>query len=319
MQITRVWYVNCENIGMPFLKRAIARLASAALSAVMASAQPKAPSDARPQFEVASVKLNKTNNPPFSNFPLGPGDVYIPNGGLFSATGLPLVTYLFFAYKIIGNQGQSLLPQLPEWTKTDRYDIQARAEGNPGKDQMRLMMRALLADRFGLKMHSERREVPVLAFTLAKPGKMGPQLWPHTDGADCPTETAPSTRGPVPTDARGLPVLCNGIFLLPAGAPGEMKLGARSVTLQFLADSLSANLGRPMIDRTGLSGRVDFLLEFVPERAAPRPAPDTSAPEEVSGPTLQEALRDQLGFKLESVKSELDVLVLDHIEHASEN
>src|SRR5580692_5770822 len=87
---------------------------------------------------------------PYSNFPLGPGDVYVQNGGLFSANNLPLVTYIFFAYKFIGNQAQYLLPQLPEWTKSEQFDIQARAAGNPGKDQMRLMMRALLADRFKL-------------------------------------------------------------------------------------------------------------------------------------------------------------------------
>ncbi len=272
------------------------------------------------QFEVASIKLNKTNNPPSSNFPLGPGDVYVPNGGLFSARGVPLVTYLFFAYKIIGNQGQYLLPQLPEWVKTDRYDIQARAEGSPGKEQMRMMMRNLLAERFGLRMHSEMREVPVLAFVLAKAGKMGPQLWPHSDGGDCPTEAPPAKKGPVPTDARGLPVLCNGIFALPPSSPGRIKLGARSVTLQFLADSLSAgaNLGRPMIDRTEVSGRIDFLLEFAPERNGP-PLPGANTSPEPSGPTLQEALREQLGIKLESAKSELAVLVLDHVERPSEN
>jgi uncharacterized protein (TIGR03435 family) len=306
---------------MPFLTRAIPKIVVCiAMAAGTAWTQPKAPSDSGQQFDVASIKLNKTNDPPFSNFPLGPGDVYVPNGGLFSARGIPLLTYLFFAYKIIGNQGQYLFPQLPEWAKTDRYDIQARAEGNPGKEQMRLMMRTLLADRFGLKMHNETREVPVLAFVLAKPGKMGPQLWPHGDGGDCPTEASPATKVPVPTDARGLPALCNGIFVLPPSAPGRIKIGARSITLQFLADSLSAgaNLGRPMIDRTGVSGRIDFLLEFVRERTAPA-LPGADAPPEVSGPTLQEALPEQLGIKLESAKSVLDVLVLDHVERPSEN
>ncbi len=70
-------------------------------------------------FDVASVKLNKSADPPNSNFPLGPGDVYVSNGGLFSATGLPLATYLFIAYKLIGNQGQALLPQLPTWATAD--------------------------------------------------------------------------------------------------------------------------------------------------------------------------------------------------------
>jgi len=91
---------------------------------------------------------------------------------LFSATGFPLVTYLFFAYKVIGNQGQYLLPQLPGWATSDRFDIQARAEGNPGKDQMRMMMRSLLADRFKAGGNTPRlAKYRVLAFVLAKPGK----------------------------------------------------------------------------------------------------------------------------------------------------
>src|SRR5437660_2324301 len=64
------------------------------------------------KFEVASIKPNKSGDPPTSNFPLGPGDVYVRNGGLFSATGFPLISYIVFAYKIIGNQGQYLTPQL---------------------------------------------------------------------------------------------------------------------------------------------------------------------------------------------------------------
>ncbi len=216
-------------------------------------------------FDVTSVKLNKSSNPPNSNFPLGPGDVYVPNGGLFSATGLPLVTYLFFAYKIIGNQGQYLLPQLPGWATSDRFDIQARAEGNPSKDQMRMMMRSLLADRFKLAIHSESREVPVLAFVLAKPGKTGPQFQPHSSDSPCPTTTGASSPGsantasPTQTVAGGFPALCNGVLGLPPSAPGRLHIGGRNMTLKFLADSLSAgaNLGRPMIDQTGLEGTFD--------------------------------------------------------------
>ena len=129
-----------------------------------------------PEFDVASVKQNKSSTLQVnSNFPLGPGDVYVPNGGFLSATNFPLITYLFFAYKIKGNQGQYLLQQLPKWVTEDRFDIQARAEANPNKDQMRLMRRSLLADRFKLALHTETREVPVLGFVLLKPGRPGPQ------------------------------------------------------------------------------------------------------------------------------------------------
>jgi uncharacterized protein (TIGR03435 family) len=277
-------------------------------------------------FDVASVKVNKSADPPTANFPLGPGDVYVPNGGLFSATGFPLVTYLFFAYKVIGNQGQYLLPQLPGWATTDRFDIQARAEGNPGKDQMRMMMRSLLADRFKLAVHTETREVPVLAFVLAKPGKTGPQLQPHSAGSTCPTNAPPpgpgaaNTPAPPLTVTGGFPAFCNGIFALPPSVPGRQRLGARNVTLQFLADSLSAgaNRGRPMIDRTGLSGTFDFVLEYSPEINGPLPPAVASEPDP-SGPSLEEALRDQLGIKWESAKASIDVLVLDRVDHPSEN
>ena len=177
-----------------------------------------------PAFDVASVKQNKSGLPPSgdmptSNFPLGPGDVYVPNGGFFSATNQPLITYILFAYKIKGNQVQSLLPKLPAWVKTERFDIRARAEGDPGKDQMRLMMQSLLADRFKLGIHTESRQMQVLAFVVSKPGKIGPRLQPHPADSVCPT-TAPSpstpgsaqTPSPSQTVAGGFPTLCNGIF-----------------------------------------------------------------------------------------------------------
>ncbi len=85
------------------------------------------------EFDVASVKQNKSDSPSNSNFPLGPGAVYVPNGGFFSATGFPLVTYIAFAYKLMANDIQSLLSELPPWAATDRFDIQARAHGDPSK------------------------------------------------------------------------------------------------------------------------------------------------------------------------------------------
>ena len=125
-------------------------------------------------FDVASVKANKSDAQPNSNFPLGPGDVYSPNGGYFSATNFPLVTYIVFAYKIAGNQMQTLVPQLPGWVTTEKFDIQARVQGNPGKDEMRMMMRTLLAERFKLAVRMETRQAPVLAWVLLKPGTNGP-------------------------------------------------------------------------------------------------------------------------------------------------
>ena len=278
-------------------------------------------------FDVASVKPSKSGNQPYSNFPLGPGDVYVPNGGLFSASNFPLVTYILFAYKVIGNQAQYLLPQLPAWATSERFDIQARAEGNPGKDEMRLMMRALLADRFKLAVHYETRDVPVFAFVLAKPGKAGPQLQPHPADAPCPTTTPPpsalasaQTPSPSQTVAGGFPALCNGILGMRPTVPGRMRLGGRNVTISFLADSLSAGsqLGRPMIDQTGLTGTFDFTLEYTPELRGPLP-PGADFQPDSSGPSFEEALQEQLGIKLKSEKGPVKVLVLDHVEHPSEN
>jgi uncharacterized protein (TIGR03435 family) len=273
-------------------------------------------------FEVASVKPSKSDSQSNSNFPLGPGDVYVPNGGYFSATGFPLVTYIFFAYKMAGNQAQSLLPQLPGWATTERFDIQARAEGNPTKDQMRLMIRALLADRFKFAVHDETREAPVSAFVLAKKGSTGPQLHPHSDDGPCPTNPTAAAQPPSSqrTRAGDLPALCNGIFPMPVTEPGRLRFAGRNVTIGFIADTFSAgtNLGRPMVDQTGLTGKFDFVLEWMPERRGPvPPGAETSA--DPAGPSFEQALRDQLGIKLQAQKSPITILVVDHVERPSAN
>jgi hypothetical protein len=118
----------------------------------------------RPAFDVASVKANKSGSQFSSvNIPIGPGDAYNPTGGLYSGTNVPLVSYMYFAYQLTGNQLMYLLPRLPKWVTADRFDIQARASGNPTKDQMRLMLQSLLADRFKLTVHYETQQLPAFA------------------------------------------------------------------------------------------------------------------------------------------------------------
>jgi uncharacterized protein (TIGR03435 family) len=172
------------------------------------------------EFDVASVKQNKTTpsppNQPYMNFPMGSGDMYSPNGGNFIARNLPLFFYIQFAYKMTGGQVDDLLKQMPDWAKTDRFDIEAKATGEPTKDQMRLMVQSLLADRFKLAVHHEIEQVPVFALELAKPGKTGPNLRLHpADDTSC-SNAPPSapTPGPVPsarTVAGGFPVTCGGL------------------------------------------------------------------------------------------------------------
>lgn len=270
-------------------------------------------------FDVTSVKPGKPGLPANSNFPLGPGDVYVPNGGFFSATGFPLITYIAFAYKILGNQMEYLLPQMPGWAKTEGFDIQARAAGNPGKDQMRLMMRSLLADRFALKIHTETRQVPVFGLVLLKAGKTGPQLQKHPEDPSCSTAPGAGTAAPAATVAGGYPALCGGILGMPASAPGRMRIGARNVTLALIANGLSqiGNLGRPVLDQTGIGGTVDFTLEWTPEISTLPPGVDFKPDE--SGPSFLEALKTQLGLKLDSQKGPVEVMVVDHVERPSAN
>lgn len=180
-------------------------------------------------FEVASVKPNNSDAPARSNFPLNAGSMHTANGGLFSATNFPLVTYIFFAYNILGNRAHFLVPQLPGWVMSECFDIQARAAGNPTKDQMRLMMRTLLADRFKLAVHTGMRDAPVLALVLPKPGRTGPQLQPHPAGAPCPTSVEPpSAANPVPDifsqKVPGFPAICNSILGIPPQCAGPLTV-----------------------------------------------------------------------------------------------
>jgi uncharacterized protein (TIGR03435 family) len=290
-------------------------VASVSLCAVFAAPLMAQPTQ-QPAFDVASVKPGRSSGQSASNFPLGPGDAYTPNGGYFSATNLPLITYVAFAYKLMGNQVQILLDHSPGWVTTEPFDIQARVEGNPGKDQMRLLMRSLLADRFKLSIHEEARQVSVAALVVAKEGKLGPQIRPHPADSPCPKDAAPSVTS---SDTR-FPLLCGGIVQMQASVPGRLRFGARNVTLDFIAKSLSAGTssGLPMVDRTGLGGTFDFNLEWTPEIRGPV-KPSVDAQLDHSGPTFEEALREQLGLKLESQKGSLSVFVLDHVERPSGN
>ena len=269
-----------------------------------------------PAFEVASIKPTQEKAPPNSNFPLGPGDAYTPNGGHFSASNFPLFTYISFAYKLMPEQAQRFAAQMPSWAMTERFDIQARAQGTPGKNEMRLLMRALLAERCKLAVHEEEQQVPVAALMPSKPGKLGPQIQPHPAGTPCPKDAPP---GRASEDQR-FPLLCGGLLEMQPSAPGRLRFGARDVTLAFLAKSLSTgnSSGRPMIDATGLTGTFDFNLEWAADIKGP-PGAGADTPSDPTGPTFEAALRDQLGLKLVSQKGSLTVLVLDHLERPSAN
>jgi uncharacterized protein (TIGR03435 family) len=259
-------------------------------------------------FDVASVKQDLVSptsaQARSSNVSLGPEDRYAPTGGLLSAKNWPLLQYIVFAYKLSPSQTQATMSQLPKWANTNRYDIQAHASGNPTKDQFRLMMQDLLANRFKLAIHYETKQLPVFALVLEKPGKLGPQLQLHPE--DSPCSAAPTADFPIPCGA-----------LVVSNQPHTRRVSARNMSIGLIASSLvEGNMDRPVLDQTGLSGNFDFSIEFTPEPNGP--LPPTPQPEE-SGPTFVEALKEQLGLKLLSQTGALDVLVVDHIEEPSPN
>jgi uncharacterized protein (TIGR03435 family) len=199
----------------------------------------------------------------------------------------------------------------PGWLKSDHFDIVAKASGSLEADEtgrpMRLiaMLRSLLEDRFRLRVHTELREAPVYLLTLAnKSGAPGPQLH-RSAQQDC--------RGPVGT-------------LVPADSPrwcgwrggGTGHYIIQGLTMADMATGFAGTwtVGRPVIDRTGLSGRWDAQIDFVPTfvagpNADAAPIPNPAAD---SGPSMLSAMRDQLGLKLESAKAKVEYLVIDRVE-----
>jgi len=272
-------------------------------------------------FEVASVKEDKA--PPASdtvhfNMPITTWDfpAGAPTGGLFVATNLPFDVYLGFAYKLQGYANDDFERQLPTWARFGgkRYDIEARAAGNPTRDQYRLMMQSLLTDRFKLAVHWEKRPMPVMALALANPGKLGRQLRAHVDVPPCPDSADLVLPQIVPVTAGGFPLDCGVIAKDRKNvAPGNTRYFGRNVSMTSLAVTLGTSLrdaDKPVIDKTGLTGNYDFVFEYTP---------DNLNQPQANGIRLTDALKDDLGLKLEPATAPVDVLILDHVEEPSAN
>jgi uncharacterized protein (TIGR03435 family) len=214
-----------------------------------------------------------------------------------------------------------MLAVVPKWVTTDRYQIEARSPGKPTKDQVRLMMQSLLEERFGLKVHVETRTVPAFAMVLAKPGKLGPKLIPHSEGPPC---TDPLPQGEAAATSPPFPC---GVYSLRRTADGNAIWGSRNTTMALVAPMLPTlgGLGKPVVDQTGLTGNYDVSAEFSMEatRYAQRAASATASPDATAQPppgmTFMDAVREQLGLKLEPTKAPVQMLVIDHIERPSEN
>lgn len=275
-------------------------------------------------FEVASVKkvpsADSNTRPPHSNFPLDSGDDYAANGGLFSAANWPLYSYIGFAYKVSPNTLRNLMDSLPKWCISDRFDIEARAQGTPTKDQMRLMMQSLLADRFRLAAHSERRQVPVYNLVLAKVGQMGPQLAPHSDAYPCSGLTGPSANSQAQANGSVSAAIPPCGTMTGTFSTGKLHIDGRAMTMDQLASYLKStgNLDRPALNQTNLTGLYDFRLEFSMASAFALQN-GASAQSDDTAPTFLEALKEQLGLKLDATTGTVDYLIVDHVEEPSPN
>jgi bla regulator protein blaR1 len=317
----RLWIVmsrNCSSLGAPVTLRSMAAAAVACMicSVMLAQANPTSQPVADWQtaaggpmaFEVALIKPSKPGAGRSANFPLDAGDAYLPGGRFLARSSVP--TYISFAYKLAlaREQVSSMAAGLPKWFLNDLFDIEARAEGNPTKDQMRLMMQSLLADRFRLALHFETKQVALFALMPVKPGTLGPKLVPHERGPRCDVPGNPDT----------FPAQCNDAEL--ESTPTGMRFGMRNATMSEIVRAFSRSFDRPVVDQTDLSGRYDLTLEWVPEPPRGPTPPDVGGQSDPQqGPTFLEVFHDQLGLKLESTKGPIQTPVIDHIERPSEN
>jgi uncharacterized protein (TIGR03435 family) len=243
--------------------------------------------DAKPSFEVSTIKPAK----PGRGFSL-----LVNRSGMMNTTSTSLSDLIKFAYDVHPRQ----ITKGPAWLETDRFDITAKPDtpGIPNGAQLKAMVQKMLAERFELAFHREKRELSVYAITVAK---AGPKL----------------TKSESPANLPG--------FGMPPG-----RLIVRNATMAQLANVMQANLiEQPVVDQTGLGEtRYDFTLQYTPDASqraqlaalGPGAAPPQPANEAADAPPdLFAAFEQQLGLKLESTKAPVDVLVIDKAEKPNEN
>ncbi len=208
----------------------------------------------------------------------------------------------------------------PEWARSERYAVEATANPAATRAQILVMLQALLAERFQLKIHRETRDLP--AFSLVATGKPV-KLVPSKNGSctepspNAPVDwaggiMAPPGAGPAALPQCGVPR----VMLQPAGA----KLQGRRVSMGEFARALSLVLERTVIDQTRISGSFDLDLVFLPDEttsAMPPPPPGTAPGLEMKTPTMFTALQEQLGLKLQAAKAAVEIIMIDRAERPS--
>jgi uncharacterized protein (TIGR03435 family) len=283
-----------------------------------AATQNAASPDAEPRFEVASIRATDID---LKDVRDGRriGLQTLPNG--VNATLAAVRRLILFAYQIEDYQ----LVGGPSWMDSDRFDISARAAGDVTPDVARRMMQNLLRDRFMLRAHTETRQADVHALVLARPdGRLGSGLRRTSPECQATLEVRKKGTGPPPErpnfELIRKQTVC-GMSMMGSSASGASNYSMGAVPLERLLNQISGEVRGPVVDRTGLTGLFDILLEFASQprqlQAAPVNTPDLS--KDVALPSLRDALQEQLGLKLETGKGPLDVLVIDSVERPSEN
>jgi uncharacterized protein (TIGR03435 family) len=186
----------------------------------------------------------------------------------------------------------------PSWVQSDRFDIEGKAEGTPNQEQMREMLRSLLADRFTLVVHRETREMPAYALTLARgDGRLGSELR-RAAPCEAPAQPSQPTAGP----------RCGGFSV----GNGSIK-GVGITMTQLAAELPSATEGRYVVDRTGLSGVFDASLIWNADALHP------DAPAAERAASIFAAIQEQLGLKLEATTASIEAIVIDSAERPRGN
>lgn len=244
----------------------------------------------QPAFEVASVKRNVSGEGRFEQRLLP--------GGRYVANNIPLRMLIMRAYRLL----EFRLTGGPAWINSERYDIVGLAPGATNPDDITPRLQSLLAERFRLVLHTERQEVSVFWLVLAnKNGRFGPKFRRST--ADCPLLAPPPA--------------CTMRLTASSAVTGGSPMIAFVNVLSQLTQKI-------VIDRTGLTGLFEADLRWMPDgpptgTPAPPGGIETRPGYDSNAPPLTTALQEQLGLKLESRKSLVDLLVIDRIEHPTEN
>jgi uncharacterized protein (TIGR03435 family) len=248
-----------------------------------------------PEFEVASIRPVPPGTP-YGGMRGGPGTSN-PGQIVYESTTLRAVTaraYGVQRFQVIG----------PPWIDQERFDITAKVPPNTTTQQFQLMHQRLLADRFKLELHRENRTATAYEMTIAKAGlKM---------------KESPAQETPLPAPGAFPPSAPVGSGLMVNDSEGKIELRGERVTMRQIIVWLTDQTDRPIVDKTGLTGRYDFTMLWTPGNEAATsdasPGAGTGIVYGDVGDTVYSALEKYLGLKLVSRKNQVEMLVIDHLE-----